>query len=56
MLEIDVPASEFFDEDKEEEEEVSLICKNSWRYRGSRGIVIFLLQLYMLLSAFKSCP
>jgi hypothetical protein len=26
-----------FDEDEEEEEEVSLIRKNSWHYRGSRG-------------------
>jgi hypothetical protein len=32
-----------FDEDKEEEEEVPLICKNSRHYRGSRWIVIFLL-------------
>jgi hypothetical protein len=45
-----------FYEDKEEEEEVPLIRKNSQHYRGSRGIVIFLLQLYLLLSAFKNCP
>jgi hypothetical protein len=45
-----------FDEDEEEEEEVPLIRKNSRRYRGSRGIVIFLLRLCLLLSAFKSCP
>jgi hypothetical protein len=45
-----------FYEDEEEEEEVPLIRKNSRRYRGSRGIVIFLLQLCLLLSAFKSCP
>jgi hypothetical protein len=32
-----------FYEDEEEEEEVPLIRKNSQRYRGSRGIVIFLL-------------
>jgi hypothetical protein len=34
------PAPSFvriFDEDKEEEEEIPLICKNSLRYRGSRG-------------------
>jgi hypothetical protein len=45
-----------FDEDEEEEEEVLLIHKNSRRYRGSRGIVIFLLRLCLLLSVFKSCP
>jgi hypothetical protein len=45
-----------FDEDKEEEEEVSLIRKNSRRYRGSRGIMIFLLQLCLLLLAFKNYP
>ena len=45
-----------FYEDEEEEEEVPLIRKNSRRYRGSRGIVIFLLQLCLLLSAFKNCP
>jgi hypothetical protein len=44
-----------FDEDEEEEEEVPLIRKNSRHYRGSRGIVIFLLQLCPLLSAFKNC-
>jgi hypothetical protein len=32
-----------FDEDEEEEEEIPLIRKNSRRYRGSRGIAIFLL-------------
>jgi hypothetical protein len=42
-----------FDEDKEEEE-VPLIRKNSRHYRGSRGIVIFLLQLCPLLLAFKN--
>jgi hypothetical protein len=26
-----------FDEDEEEKEEVSLIRKNSWHYRGSKG-------------------
>jgi hypothetical protein len=45
-----------FDEDEEEEEEVPLIRKNSRRYRGSRGIVIFLLQLCLLLLAFKIYP
>jgi hypothetical protein len=45
-----------FDEDEEEEEEVPLIRKNSRRYRGSRGIVIFLLQLCLLLLAFKNYP
>jgi hypothetical protein len=45
-----------FDEDEEEEEEVLLIRKNSRRYRGSRGIVIFLLQLCLLLLAFKNYP
>jgi hypothetical protein len=44
-----------FDED-EEEEEIPLIHKNSRRYRGSRGIVIFLLQLCLLLLAFKNYP
>jgi hypothetical protein len=44
-----------FDEDEEEEEEVPLIRKNSRHYRGSRGIVIFLLQLCPLLLAFKDC-
>jgi hypothetical protein len=45
-----------FDEDEEEEEEeVSLIHKNSRHYRGSEGGVIFLLQLYRLLSVFKDC-
>jgi hypothetical protein len=43
-----------FDEDEEEEEEeVPLICKNSRNYRGSEGVVIFLLQLYRLLSVFR---
>jgi hypothetical protein len=53
------PAPSFvriFDEDEEEEEEVPLIRKNSRRYRGSRGIVIFLLQLCLLLLAFKIYP
>jgi hypothetical protein len=45
-----------FDEDKEEEEEVLLIRKNSRRYRGSRGIVIFLLQLCLCLLALKNYP
>jgi hypothetical protein len=45
-----------FYEDEEEEEEVPLIRKNSRHYRGSRGIVIFLLQLCSILSAFKNCP
>jgi hypothetical protein len=45
-----------FDEDKEEEEEVPLIRKNSRRYRGSRGIVIFLLQLCLCLLALKNYP
>jgi hypothetical protein len=45
-----------FDEDEEEEEDVPLIRKNSRHYRGSRGIVIFLLQLYLLLLAFKNYP
>jgi hypothetical protein len=34
------PATSFvhiFDEDEEEEEEIPLIRKNSWRYRGNRG-------------------
>ena len=43
------------DEDKEEEEEVPLIRKNSRPYSGSRGIMIFLLQLCLLLLAFKNC-
>jgi hypothetical protein len=43
-----------FDEDEEEEEaEVSLIRKNSRHYRGSEGVVIFLLQLCRLLSVFR---
>jgi hypothetical protein len=42
-----------FDEDEEEEEEVPLIRKNSQHYRGSEGVVIFLLQLYWLLSFFR---
>jgi hypothetical protein len=42
-----------FDEDEEEEEEVPLIHKNSQHYRGSEGVVIFLLQLCRLLSVFK---
>jgi hypothetical protein len=43
-----------FDEDEEEEEEeVPLIRKNSRHYRGSEGVVIFLLQLYRLLSVFR---
>jgi hypothetical protein len=50
------PLFRIFYEDKEEEEEVPLIRKNSRCYRGSRGIVIFLLQLCLLLSAFKNCP
>jgi hypothetical protein len=45
-----------FYEDEEEEEEVPLIRKNSRRYRGSKGIVIFLLQLCLLLLAFKIYP
>jgi hypothetical protein len=45
-----------FDEDEEEEEEVPLIRKNSRCYRGSRGIVIFLLQLCLPLLAFKIYP
>jgi hypothetical protein len=43
-----------FDED-DEEEEVSLIRKNSRHYRGSEGGVIFLLQLCQLLLAFRDC-
>jgi hypothetical protein len=42
-----------FDED--DEEEVPLIRKNSRHYRGSKGIVIFLLQLCQLLLAFRNC-
>jgi hypothetical protein len=43
-----------FDEDEEEEEEeVLLIRKNSRHYRGSEGVVIFLLQLCRLLSVFR---
>jgi hypothetical protein len=43
-----------FDEDEEEEEEeVPLIRKNSQHYRGSEGVVIFLLQLCWLLSVFR---
>jgi hypothetical protein len=45
-----------FDEDEKEEEKVPLVRKNNRHYRGSRGIVIFLLQLCLLLSAFKNCP
>jgi hypothetical protein len=41
-----------FDED-EEEEEVPPIRKNSRHYRGSEGVVIFLLQLCRLLSVFR---
>jgi hypothetical protein len=41
-----------FDED-EEEEEVSLICKNSRHYRGSEGVAIFPLQLCRHLSVFR---
>ena len=44
-----------FYEDEEEEEEVPLIRKSSRHYKGSRGIVIFLLQLCPLLLAFKNC-
>jgi hypothetical protein len=44
-----------FDEDEEEEEEVPLVCKNSRHYRGSEGGVIFLLQLFRLLSVFRDC-
>jgi hypothetical protein len=44
------------DEDKEEEEEIPLIRKNSRCYRASGGIVIFLLQLCLLLLACKSYP
>jgi hypothetical protein len=44
-----------FDEDKEEEEEVPLVRKNSRHYRGSEGGVIFLLQLCQLLSVFRDC-
>jgi hypothetical protein len=42
-----------FDEDEEEDEEVPLIRKNSRHYRGSEGVVIFLLQLCRLLSVFR---
>jgi hypothetical protein len=42
--------------DEEEEEEVPLIRKNNWHYRGSEGGVIFLLQLCRLLSIFRDCP
>jgi hypothetical protein len=42
-----------FDEDEEEEEEVSMICKNNRHYRGSEGVVIFLLQLCRLWSVFR---
>jgi hypothetical protein len=43
-----------FDEDEEEEEEeVPLICKNSRHYKGSEGVVIFLLQRCQLLSVFR---
>jgi hypothetical protein len=43
-----------FNEDEEEkEEEVPLIRKNNRQYRGSEGVVIFLLQLYQLLSIFR---
>jgi hypothetical protein len=42
-----------FDEDEEEEEEVPLIRKNNRHYRGSEGVVIFLLQLCRLLSVFR---
>jgi hypothetical protein len=43
-----------FDEDEEEEEEeIPLIRKNNRHYRGSEGVVIFLLQLYRLLSVFR---
>jgi hypothetical protein len=45
-----------FDEDEEEEEEIPLIRKNSRRCRGSRGVAIFLLQLCLLLLAFKNYP
>jgi hypothetical protein len=38
-----------------DEEEVSLIRKNSQHYRGSEGGVIFLLQLYRLLLVFRDC-
>ena len=42
-----------FDEDKEEEEEVPLIHKNSWHYRGSEGVAIFPPQLCRHLSVFR---
>jgi hypothetical protein len=43
-----------FDEDEEEEqEEVPLIHKNNRHYRGSEGVVIFLLQLYRILLVFR---
>jgi hypothetical protein len=44
------------DEDKEEEEEVPLIQKNSRRYRVSGGVAIFLLQLCLLLLVCKNYP
>jgi hypothetical protein len=42
--------------DEDEEEEVPLIRKNSRRYRVSGGIAIFLLQLCLLLLAYKNYP
>jgi hypothetical protein len=45
----------FDEDDEEEEEEAPLIRKNSQHYRGSEGGVIFLLQLYRLLSVFRDC-
>jgi hypothetical protein len=43
----------FDDDEEEEEEEAPLIRKNSRHYRGSEGVVIFLLQLCRLLLVFK---
>jgi hypothetical protein len=44
------------DEDKEEEEEVPLIRKNSRRYRAVGGVAIFLLQLCLLLLVCRNYP
>jgi hypothetical protein len=41
------------DEDEEEEDEVPLIRKNNRHYRGSEGVVIFLIRLCRLLSVFR---